>query len=171
MLLTFFQILQISKRPLFIQIITIQKHHKQKAKYIVIVCIPIFIMKKYSINFDNRNIDKKDFYKKNKKYLLKPISILIKYYSLKKNNMVNTIHLNTFLCIMIIMLLDHCVYLFRKQLDIMIYIKKKKKLTMTLMVKDKHFLENYKKIRRKIEKLIRTDFESRATYVDKYINT
>ena len=42
---------------------------------------------------------------------------------------------------------------------------------MTLMVKDKHFLENYKKIRRKIEKLIRTDFESRDTYVDKYINT
>ena len=69
------------------------------------------------------------------------------------------------------MLLDHCVYLFRKQLDIMIYIKKKKKLTMTLMVKDKHFLENYKNIRRKIEKLIPTDFESRATYVDKYINT
>ena len=68
------------------------------------------------------------------------------------------------------MLLDHCVYLFRKQLDILIYMKKNK-LTMTLMVKDKHFLENYKKIRRKIEKLIRTDFESRATYVDKYINT
>ena len=127
-------------------------------------------MKKYSINFDNRNIDKKDFYKKNKKYLLKPISILIKYYSLKKNNMVNTIHLNTFLCIMIIMLLDHCVYLFRKQLDIMIYMKKNK-LRMTLMNKDKYFLENYKKIRRKIEKLILTDFESRATYVDKYINT
>ena len=68
------------------------------------------------------------------------------------------------------MLLDHCVYLFRKQLDIMIYMKKNK-LTMTLMNKDKYFLENYKKIRRKIEKLILTDFESRATYVDKYINT
>ena len=68
------------------------------------------------------------------------------------------------------MLLDHCVYLFRKQLDIMIYMKKNK-LTMTVMNKDKYFLENYKKIRRKIEKLILTDFESRATYVDKYINT
>ena len=68
------------------------------------------------------------------------------------------------------MLLDHCVYLFRKQLDIMIYMKKNK-LRMTLMNKDKYFLENYKKIRRKIEKLILTDFESRATYVDKYINT
>ena len=68
------------------------------------------------------------------------------------------------------MLLDHCVYLFRKQLDIMIYMKKNK-LRMTLMNKDKYFLENYKNIRRKIEKLILTDFESRATYVDKYINT
>ena len=84
--------------------------------------------------------------------------------------MVNIIYLNILLGIIIIMLLDHCVYLFRKQLDILIYMKKNK-LTMTLMVKDKHFLENYKKIRRKIEKLIRTDFESRATYVDKYINT
>ena len=84
--------------------------------------------------------------------------------------MVNIIYLNILLGIIIIILLDHCVYLFRKQLDILIYMKKNK-LTMTLMVKDKHFLENYKKIRRKIEKLIRTDFESRATYVDKYINT
>ena len=48
---------------------------------------------------------------------------------------------------------------------------KKNKLRMTLMNKDKYFLENYKNIRRKIEKLILTDFESRATYVDKYINT
>ena len=41
---------------------------------------------------------------------------------------------------MIIMFLDHCVYLFRKQLDILKYMKKNK-FTMTLMVKDKHFLE------------------------------
>ena len=68
------------------------------------------------------------------------------------------------------MLLDHCVYLFRKQLDILIYMKKNK-LTMTLMVKDKHFLGYYKKIRRKTEKLIRTNFENMATHVDKYINT
>ena len=79
MLLPFFQILQISKRPLFIQIITIKNHHKHKAKYVVIVCIPIFIMKKYRINFDNKNIEKNDFYNKNKKYLLQTISILIKY--------------------------------------------------------------------------------------------
>ena len=46
--------------------------------------------------------------------------MLIKYYYLKKNNMVNIIHLNTLLDIM---LLDYYVYLFRKQLDILIYVK------------------------------------------------
>ena len=39
------------------------------------------------------------------------------------------------------------------------------------MVKDKQLLENYKKIWGKIEKLIGVDFESKATYIDKYINT
>ena len=41
---------------------------------------------------------------------------------------------------------------------------------MALLVKNKLFLENYKKIWRKIEKLIGIDFESKATYIDKYIN-
>ena len=40
--------------------------------------------------------------------------MLIKYESLKKKHMVNIIHLNTFLGIMIITLLDHYIYLFRK---------------------------------------------------------
>ena len=38
--------------------------------------------------------------------------------------MVNIIHLNILLGIMTIMLLDHYLYLFRKQLDILIYMKK-----------------------------------------------
>ena len=42
---------------------------------------------------------------------------------------------------------------------------------MAFMVKDKQLLENYKKIWGKIEKLIVVDFESKATYIDKYINT
>ena len=42
---------------------------------------------------------------------------------------------------------------------------------MALLVKNKQFLENYKKIWEKIEKLIGIDFESKATYIDKYINT
>ena len=42
----------------------------------------------------------------------------------KKSKMVNIIHLNTLLGIMIMMLLDHYIYLFHKQLDILINLKK-----------------------------------------------
>ena len=42
----------------------------------------------------------------------------------KKGKMVNIIHLNTLLGIMIMMLLDHYIYLFHKQLDILINLKK-----------------------------------------------
>ena len=48
------------------------------------------------------------------------ILILIKYSSLKKNNMVNKIHLNILLGIMILMLLDHYIYLFHKRLATLI---------------------------------------------------
>ena len=61
--------------------------------------------------------------------------------------MVNIIHLNTLLGIMIMMLLDHYIYLFHKRLDILINLKKK--ITMALMVEDKQLLENYKKIWKK----------------------
>ena len=44
--------------------------------------------------------------------------MLTKYYPLKKNKMINIIHLNTLLGIMIMMLLDHYIYLFHKRLDI-----------------------------------------------------
>ena len=39
------------------------------------------------------------------------------------------------------------------------------------MVEDKQLLENYKKIWIKIKRLMGTDFESKATYNDNYINT
>ena len=42
----------------------------------------------------------------------------------KKNNMANIIHLNTLLGIMIMMLLDHYIYLFHKRLDILINLRK-----------------------------------------------
>ena len=42
---------------------------------------------------------------------------------------------------------------------------------MALMVEDKRLLENYKKIWEKIKRLMGIDFESKATYIDKYINT
>ena len=50
--------------------------------------------------------------------------MLIKYKSLKKNNMANIIHLNTLLGIMIMMLLDHYIYFFHKRLATLINLKK-----------------------------------------------
>ena len=61
---------------------------------------------------------------KTKKYLIQMILMLIKYQSLKKNNMVNIIHLNTLLGIMIMVLLDHYIYLFHKRLAILINLAK-----------------------------------------------
>ena len=60
-----------------------------------------------SINFDNKNIKKSDFYNKNKKIFNIDDIDVNKILVSKKNNMVNIIHLNTLLGIMIMMLLDH----------------------------------------------------------------
>ena len=62
-------------------------------------------MKRNSINFDNKNIEESDFYNKSKKIF-------------------NITHLNTLLGIMIMMLLDHYIYLFHQRLDILINLKK-----------------------------------------------
>ena len=56
------------------------------------------------------------------------------------------------------------------------YINKfdKNKITMSLMVKDKQLLKNYNKIWKKIEKLMKIDFNTKTTYGDdddKYIKT
>ena len=42
---------------------------------------------------------------------------------------------------------------------------------MALMFEDKKLLENYKKISKKNKILMGIDFESKATYDNKYINT
>ena len=42
---------------------------------------------------------------------------------------------------------------------------------MSLMVEDKQLLKNYKRIWKKIKRLMGIDFESKATYGDKYTNT
>ena len=62
-------------------------------------------------------------------------------------------------------------YLFISQKTGYINIFEKNKMTMAVMVEDKQVLENYKKIWGKIKKLMGIDFESKATYNDKYINT
>ena len=65
-----------------------------------------------NINFDNKNIKKSDFYNKNKKIFNIDDIDVNKILVSKKNNMVNIIHLNALLGIMIIMLLDHYTYSF-----------------------------------------------------------
>ena len=86
--------------------------------------------------------------------------------------MANIIHLNTLLAIMIMMLLDHYIYLFHKRLDILGNLRKNK-ITMSLMIKDIKLLKNYNKIWKKIEKLMKIDFNTKTTYGDddKYIKT
>ena len=77
-------------------------------------------MNKKIINFNYKKINKSDFYNKDKKIFniddIDANKILVS----KKNNMVNIIHLNTLLGIMIMVLLDHYIYLFHKRLAILI---------------------------------------------------
>ena len=63
-------------------------------------------MNENSINFNNKNIKKSDFYNRNKKIFNIDDIDVNKILVSKKNNMANIIHLNTLLGIMI-MLLDH----------------------------------------------------------------
>ena len=66
------------------------------------------------------------------------------------------------------MLLDHYIYLFHKRNKF-----DKNKITMSLMTKDIKLLKNYGKIWKKNEKLMKIDFNTKATYEynDKYIKT
>ena len=59
-----------------------------------------------SINFDDKKIKKSDIYKNKKIFNINDIDVN-KILVSKKNNMVNIIHLNTLLGIMIMMLLNH----------------------------------------------------------------
>ena len=68
-----------------------------------------------NINFHNKIINKSDFYNKNKKIFDTNDINVNKISVSKKNNMVNIVHLNTLLGIMIMILLDHYIYLFISQ--------------------------------------------------------
>ena len=76
------------------------------------------------MNFDNKNIKKSGFYNKNKKVLNIDDIDVNKILVSKKKHMVNIIHLNILLSIMILMLLDHYIYLCHKRLDVLINSKK-----------------------------------------------
>ena len=86
--------------------------------------------------------------------------------------MENIIHLNTLLGIMIMMLLDHYQTFLSQTTG---YINKfgKNKITMSLMIKDIQLLKSYNKIWKKIEKLMKIDFNTKITYGvdDKYLKT
>ena len=123
-----------------------------------------------SINFDNKNIEKSDFYNKNKKIFniddidVNKILVSKKEQYGKHNSFKYFIGYN-----------DNDVirplYLFISQTTGYINKFEKNKITMSLMVEDKQLLKNYKKIWKKIKRLMGIDFESKATYDDKYINT
>ena len=89
-------------------------HHNYYKHFFYLFFFTTVRMSKNNINFDNKKIKKRDFYNKNKKYLIKMILMLIKYQSLKESNMANIIHLSTLLGMMIMMLIDHYIWGFHK---------------------------------------------------------
>ena len=76
-------------------------------------------MSRSSINVNNKKIKKINFYKNKKIFSIDNIDVN-KILVSKKKYMVNIIHLNTLLRIMIMMLLDHYISLFHKRQDILI---------------------------------------------------
>ena len=129
-------------------------------------------MNEKNINFDNKNIQKSDFYNKNKTTFniddIDVNKILIskketygecnsfKYFiGCNENDVIRPL------------------YLFLSQTTSYFNKFDKNKITMSLMGKDKQLLENYNKIWKKIERLMSIDFDSKTTYGDddKYIKT
>ena len=125
------------------------------------------------INFSDKKIKKSDFYNKNKKiFYINDIDInkiLVskketygKYNSFKyfigynDNDVIRPLHL----------FISHTTG-YINQFD-------KNKITMSLNIKDTQLLKNYNKIWKKIEKLMKIDFNTKTTYGDdgdKYIKT
>ena len=129
-------------------------------------------MNKKIINFTIKKINKSDFYNKDKKIFniddIDANKILVskkeqygKYNSFKyfigynDNDVIRPL------------------YLFISQTTGYINKFDKNKITMSLMIKDKQLLKNYNKIWKKIEKLMKRDFNTKTTYGDddKYIKT
>ena len=125
-----------------------------------------------SINFDYKNIKKSEFYRKNKKIFniddidVNKILVAKKEQYGKYNSFKYFIGYN-----------DNDVirplYLFLSQATGYINKFDKNKITMSLMIKDKQLLKNYNKIWKRIEKLMKIDFNTKTAYddYDKYIKT
>ena len=76
------------------------------------------------INFDNKNIKKSDFYNQNKKIFNIDDIDVNKILVSKKEQYVEYNSFKYFIGYMVMMLLDHYIYLFHKRLDILINLKK-----------------------------------------------
>ena len=164
-----------------IPIKTITQIDKHKVKNVITACIPIIIIIFFSwlyinekngknINFDNKNIKKSDFYKKNKKIFniddidVNKILVSIKEQYGKYNSFKYFIGYND----------DDVIrplYLFPSQMTGYINKFDKNKIAMSVMINDIQLLKNYNKIWKKIEKLMKIDFNTKTTYGndDKYI--
>ena len=128
-------------------------------------------MNRNSINFGNKNIKKSEFYNKD-----------IKIFNIDDTDVNNILlskkeqygKLNSFKYF--IGYNDNDIirplYLFISQTTGYINKFDKNKITMSLMIKDIQLLKNYNKIWKKIEKLMKIDFNTKTTYGDdddKYI--
>ena len=124
-----------------------------------------------SIKFDNKKIEKSDFYKNKKIFNIDDIDVNKILVSKKEpygknNSLIYFIGYN-----------DNDVIrpLCLKLSKMTGYINKfdENKITMSLMVKDKQLLKNYNKIWKKIERLMSIDFDRKPVYGndDKYIKT
>ena len=125
-----------------------------------------------SINFDNKNIKKSDFYNKNKKIFsiddidVNKVLVSKKEQYGKYNSSKYFIGYNDNSVI-------RSLYFFLSQTTGYINKFDKNKITMSLMIKDIQLLKNYNKIWKKIEKLMKIDFNTKTTYGDddKYTKT
>ena len=125
-----------------------------------------------SINFDNKKIKKSNLYNKNKKiFNINDIDVN-KIFASKKEKYGKYNSFKYFIGYN-----DNDVirplYLFLSQTTGYINKFDKNKIKMSLMIKDIQLLKNYNKIWKKIEKLMKIDFNTKTTYGDddKYIKT
>ena len=87
--------------------------------------------------------------------------MLVKYYLLKKNHMVQKIHLNTLLETMIMMLLGHYALCM-----IGYAIKCEGNTAMSFKISDSQLLKKYNQIWKRVEKLLKIKFDSEPVYGD-----
>ena len=127
-----------------------------------------------NINFDNKNIKKSDFYNKNKKIFniddidVNKILVSKKETYGKNNSLIYFIGYNDNDVIGPL-----CLRLSKTTGYINKFNENKNTIIMSLRVNDEQLFKKYNKIWKKVEKLMRIDFESKPTYGydDKYIKT